>query len=142
MTAGNLNFIFTSDDRLSFGGIASSPADSDAACMREWNQLFSDSGFKEIDQPGFTCRHSFGYSKIDKCFDNMHAAESEMLQVGCNTVVHPSGLSDHHPLSVWIRYRSNTGSNKIPQWVTREADFPDEVFGFLGSNVIPLLAIR
>jgi exonuclease III len=66
MIAGDLNFTFTCDERLTFGGIASSPADSDTACVREWNQLFGECGFNELHQPGFTCRHPFGFSKIDK----------------------------------------------------------------------------
>jgi hypothetical protein len=46
--AGDLNFTFNPQERLSFGGIAGSPTEIDVACVSEWDHLFTDAGFKEL----------------------------------------------------------------------------------------------
>jgi hypothetical protein len=134
--AGDLNFTFNPQERLSFGGEAGSPTDIDVACVAEWNLLFTDAGFKEFYQPGFTCKHSYGFSKLDKVFSDMCHAERELLEIGCNTVTHPMKLSDHHPISVRIASQQRTTGRRVPDWIAKEPELANEVFGLLGSDTM------
>jgi hypothetical protein len=129
--AGDLNFTFNPQERLSFGGEAGSPTDIDVACVAEWDLLFTDAGFKEFHQPGFTCKHSFGFSKLDKVFSDMFNAELDLLEIGCNTIMHPMKLSDHHPISVRVASRQRSGK-RVPQWIAKEPELATEVFGVFG----------
>jgi len=133
---GDLNFTFKPNERLSFGGATPLLASTDSACSCAWDELFTADAFVEIDQAGFTCRHSHGYSKIDKVFSNMHLGEGVAMEIACNTLSHPVYLSDHHPVGIRFQQRRPAGG-KVANWIAEQPGFENEVFGYLDGNVIP-----
>lgn len=132
LICGDLNFCFLECERLSRqgtvgGNICKNSGDA-------WNNHIGKD-FVEFEQPDFTCRHSFGWSKIDKMFNNFHHARLANYELRCNTIRNPTQLSDHYPISAGIKQSGKSGC-KFPDWVLAAENFNEEFYGFLGFGEV------
>ena len=130
---GDFNFCFAEGDKINNRGEI---ADVDHTSARTWNNTFGNN-MTEIPQEEYTCRHSFGLSKVDMVFDNLKVADLHLLQVSCNTLNFKPGISDHCPVSVSYGIPGKP-LGKVPDWVCEIEGFDDEVFQFWGRSTVLL----
>jgi hypothetical protein len=126
--AGDFNFVTNDCDRISK---VDGEGHSDAADRRNavvWKGLADTHDLREFQQEEFTCENSYGWSKIDRIYTNLHAAELCSMKCACNLLPHPRQLSDHRPVSVVMSPMQSQNRRKaILIWVTEHALFKEEL---------------
>ena len=128
MIAGDFNFVSNDCDRMSKvdGESRSNAADNRNAMT--WQRMLHEGGLQEFQQSEFTCENSYGWSKIDRIYTNLHVADLCSMQCSCNLLMHPRHLSDHRPVSVSIAFNKRRNKQKtIPRWATEHPKFMEEL---------------
>ena len=86
------------------------------------------SGLREIEQANHTCENSFGWSRIDRAYTNMHTADVLTCRTSCNICWHPRQMSDHSPISFAVSPQKGRAKYRcIPSWVVSHADYAQEL---------------
>ena len=128
LITGDFNFVANDCDRINkaAGDCHSNAADKRNATT--WKEVAATCSLKEFSQDEFTCENSYGWSRIDRLYTNLHAADLCILHSACNLLDHPRHLSDHKPVSLHISPREAQSKIKhIPGWVTEHASFKQEL---------------
>ena len=74
-----------------------------------------------LSQSDYTCENSFGWSRIDRAYNSLHAADVSTMRTTCNILEYPRHLSDHRPR------KKHKGRKRVPQGVTTHASFREEL---------------
>ena len=93
------------------------------------NDIAGTHALKEFCQADYTCENSFGWSRIDRAYTNLHAADVSTMRTMCNVLEYPRHLSGHRPISISIAQprKKHKGRKQVPQWVTAHPSFRDEL---------------
>eukprot|EP00973_Karenia_brevis_P023510 3237688-Karenia_brevis.AAC.1 len=67
-----------------------------------WEATLGRTKLSEFEQQEYTCESSHGWSRIDRAYTNMHAADFNVMKCACNLLHHPSHLSDHKPITIRV----------------------------------------
>ena len=94
-----------------------------------WRQACEQMQLKEFSQDQMTCENSFGWSRIDRAYTNLHAVDISMMHTACFLLEQPRHLSDHRPFAVVFARRKAKQSRPIPSWVIQHPDFRKELHG-------------
>ena len=124
--SGDFNFTEMPSDR-----IAKQTADlsksEDRRQTEEWKQYVHARGFREFHQPHYSCENSHGWSRIDRVYSDLHAANLLTVQSFCNLLEHRRNLSDHSPISFGMKAKRAKKDGSIPTWVVTHDKFANEV---------------
>ena len=127
LITGDFNFVANDCDRInkSDGSCHNNAADKrNAATFKE---VAATCSLKEFAQDEFTCENSYGWSRIDRLYTNLHDADLCSMRFACNLLEHPRHLSDHKPVSLSISAGGHNTSRSIPTWVTKHPEFKGEL---------------
>jgi hypothetical protein len=128
IVAGDFNFVEHPSDRMN--KLSGETNESwDKKQTEAWQEVATSKRLREFDQSSYTCENSYGWSKIDRAYTSMHAANCLMTQTFCAVLEHPRHLSDHCPISFGVAARVSNEIKPIPGWVTAHANFEAEVHG-------------
>ena len=126
--AGDFNFVTNDGDRISKGDGACNSGAADKRNAGKWKGIASKFDLKEFQQEAYTCENSYGWSKIDRVYTNLHTADLCAMRSACNILDHPRHLSDHKPVSLLMSAGGKqAGCRSIPRWVVKHADFKKEL---------------
>ena len=128
LICGDFNFALHSYDRISkFDASCTGESYRDKATARVWQSEMNGKSMVEFAQSGFTFEGASGWSKLNRCFTDLHPAIIATKHTACNTLEHPRYLSDHCPISFCIQSHAPTKSDRIPAWVASDPEFVHEV---------------
>ena len=125
---GDFNFVTSEADRISKSSAECHNNAGDKLNAKVWNNLNEKLGLKEFIQEQYTCENSFGWSRIDRAYTNLHTADICLRRCAASVLQHPRGLSDHFPLSISLSSLSTRRKGLyIPPWVTAHSMFKAEL---------------
>jgi hypothetical protein len=125
---GDFNFVTSDTDRISKTDASCDNNAADKRNAKTWRGVAEAHAMKEFVQEDYTCENSFGWSRIDRGYTNLHVADVCAMRCACSLLEYPRQLSDHKPLSFLIA--ANWEKKKrgdVPRWVTAHADFNAEL---------------
>ena len=128
IVAGDFNFVENACDRINKSGGECLDNAADRRNATTWRGVAESCHLKEFSQDGFTCENSYGWSRLDRVFTNLHNADLCSIRCACNLLEHPRHLSDHRPVSVTLSMGGKRTTYKsIPPWVTDHPNFKKEL---------------
>ena len=134
IVAGDFNFTTSTGDRIKKNDAECHENETDQKNAATWKMVFDQTKLKEFAQEGFTCENSFGWSRIDRIYTNLHSADLILMKTVCHVISHPRYLSDHTPLSMTISRPAGNYKKPIPVWVTEDIRFKSEFVGELETR--------
>ena len=128
VVVGDFNFVVSGSDRISKTDARAETIRADKQNAGTWVEVSGAHALKEFSQKEYTCENSFGWSRTDRAYTNLHVADIYTMRTTCSVLCHPRHLSDHKPISVdaALRIRRKT-RNHVPRWVTAHASFREEL---------------
>ena len=127
IVAGDFNFAAASGDRIS-KSTAECNGNSDQKQAGRWHYIAKTRGLREFQQHRFTCESSFGWSRIDRIYSDVHSANLIGMHSACGILEHRRRLSDHSPVSFELSYRKKPPKKDIiPPWIVHHEEFAQEV---------------
>ena len=124
--AGDVNFVENAAGRIAKKS-AETGKSEDKRQADQWKQSMTISGFKEFEQSMYTCENSHGWSRIDRIYSDLHAANFVCSKSFCSVIGHRRHLSDHSPISFGIKNGRTNNKRAIPPWVALDENFEKEV---------------
>lgn len=127
LVLGDFNFTMCSDDRISKTCEANGANFPDRKNSEYWRDICVRLRLQEFAQDQMTCENSFGWSRIDRVYTNLHSIDINLMHTASNLLLHPRHLSDHRPLSVFFAQKKARQHKPMPAWVTEHRDFIQEL---------------
>ena len=97
IVAGDFDFVEHPSDRIAKAS-ANVATSEDCRAAEQWKRHMSHHKLQEFEQEHFTCEHSHGWSRIDRIYTDLHAANLLCSSSFCTFLTHPRLLSDHSPI--------------------------------------------
>jgi len=130
LIAGDFNFVMIPSDRISKTTGESQLNRGDRSNTATWSEVLFSARLSEFAQPMHTCESSFGWSRIDRVFSNIHPADLATMTSSCHLLSHPRFMSDHSPVSFRVAARRRSKQFvSVPAWTVTHPEYKAELEG-------------